>query len=241
MPRWNSLNFQDSRSISMLELTILHDYVIIVIIRVLLLIFYILFIIILSKNLYKTFSERTLIETIWSLVPAFILILLILPSIKVLYIVEDIKNPEITLKIIAHQWYWSYINPLFLNLFYSINKNNQTNNIEYDSLLRTKTPRLLNRTSRLILPSLLTSRFLITSTDVIHSFAIPTLGLKVDALPGRINQLYRIPTQVGLYFGQCSEICGSNHSFIPISLLVCNITQYDKISLLNTLEKLNLG
>jgi len=94
----------------------------------------------------------------------------------------------------------------------------------------TEVPRLLTCSSDFFLPVNTTSRFLITSTDVIHSFALPSLGLKVDALPGRINQLFTNPSRVGLYFGQCSEICGSNHSFMPISIKVRSVSDYNRVS-----------
>ena len=240
MPSWNSLNFQDMSSINIIELIILHDYVIIVILSILLLILYILIILIVSKLVYKTFSESTFVETIWSLIPALMLLFLILPSIKVLYIVEDLKTPSISFKIIAHQWYWSFICPLFINIFFTFN-NKIISRIELDSIITNKTPRLLANTSRILIPSNTASRILVTSTDVIHSFTIPRLGLKVDALPGRLNQLFTIPIRIGTYFGQCSEICGSNHSFIPIRFQVCTTPLFNKNMLINTLESLNLG
>jgi len=237
MSRWNSLNFQDPCSLRILELTILHDYVIIVILRVLLLILYILIIIFTSSLTYKTFSERTIIETIWSITPALMLVLLVIPSIKVLYIVEDIKTPNISFKIVAHQWYWSSVSPIFINLFF-LNKNNiMTTSFDTEHLLNGKTPRLLNR-NYVTVPSFLHSRFLITSTDVIHSFSLPRLGLKVDALPGRINQLFSTPLRVGIFYGQCSEICGSNHSFIPITIHICNGKQYIKLNIFHSIETL---
>lgn len=100
-------------------------------------------------------------------------------------------------------------------------------------------PRLLGCSSDLFLPVNTTSRLLVTSTDVIHSFSSPAMGLKVDAIPGRINQLFVNPSMVGLFFGQCSEICGSNHSFMPISLKVCSLRDFDRITTGFTLELLD--
>lgn len=97
-------------------------------------------------------------------------------------------------------------------------------------------PRLLGCSSDLVVPVNTTSRLLITSTDVIHSFALPSIGLKVDAIPGRINQLFVEPSLVGQFFGQCSEICGSNHSFMPISVKVCGLSDYDLFTEFNTLR-----
>lgn len=232
MPRWLVLGFQDSGSMSIGELSCLHDHVITIMFRVIIFITYIMVYLLFNSSYYKFLSEGTFIETIWSIIPAFLLIILVLPSIKVLYMMEDIKSPVFTFKIVAHQWYWSYIVPLFKNFSFSLNSNNFSF-FEFDSMIEEDSsliPRLLTCSSDFYLPVNSTSRLLITSTDVIHAFALPTLGLKVDALPGRINQLFTNPSRVGLYFGQCSEICGSNHSFIPISLKVCSLKDYDEVS-----------
>lgn len=122
--------------------------------------------------------------------------------------------------------------PLFKNFSFSLNTRNFSF-FEFDSMIDEESsviPRLLTCSSDFYLPVNSTSRLLITSTDVIHAFALPTLGLKVDALPGRINQLFTNPSRVGLYYGQCSEICGSNHSFMPIRLKVCSLRDYDEVS-----------
>lgn len=214
------------------ELSCLHDHVITIIFRVIIFITYIIVYILVNTTYYKFLSEGTFIETIWSIIPAFLLIILVLPSMKVLYIIEDIKSPVFTFKIVAHQWYWSYIVPLFKNFSFSLNTRNFSF-FEFDSMIDEESsviPRLLTCSSDFYLPVNSTSRLLITSTDVIHAFALPTLGLKVDALPGRINQLFTNPSRVGLYHGQCSEICGSNHSFMPIRLKVCSLRDYDEVS-----------
>lgn len=232
MPRWLVLGFQDRGSIRMGELSCLHDHVIAIIFRVIIFITYIIVYILINTTYYKFLSEGTFIETIWSIIPAFLLIILVLPSMKVLYIIEDIKSPVFTFKIVAHQWYWSYIVPLFKNFSFSLNTRNFSF-FEFDSMIDEESsviPRLLTCSSDFYLPVNSTSRLLITSTDVIHAFALPTLGLKVDALPGRINQLFTNPSRVGLYYGQCSEICGSNHSFMPIRLKVCSLRDYDEVS-----------
>lgn len=232
MPTWLVLGFQDSGSISIRELSCLHDHVITIMFRVIIFITYIIFYMLFNTSYYKFLSEGTFVETIWSIIPAFLLIILVLPSIKVLYIIEDIKSPVFTFKIIAHQWYWSYVVPLFKNFSFSLNSVNFSF-FEFDSIIDRDIyviPRLLFCSSDLYIPVNSTSRLLITSTDVIHAFALPTLGLKVDALPGRINQLFSNPSRVGCYYGQCSEICGSNHSFMPISLKVCSLSDYDNVS-----------
>lgn len=221
MPTWIGLGFQDRGSPFFRFLSYLHDHVIIIIIVVVIFISYLLLVLLLNNSFYKFFSESTLVETIWSIVPAFLLMVLVLPSIQILYLMEDIKNPSYTFKIIAHQWYWTYVYPLWGNFYFS-QDSNLFSFSEEDSILETSSlfPRLLGSSSSLVVPVELTSRFLVTSTDVIHSFALPSIALKVDALPGRINQIFILPLRCGMFFGQCSEICGSNHSFMPISLKV---------------------
>lgn len=202
-----------------------------IMLRVIVLISYVVSYLLVATKYYKYLSEGTFIETIWSMVPAFLLVILVLPSMKVLYIVEDVKTPAITLKVVAHQWYWSYVVPVFKNFSFSYG-GSIFGQYEYDSLLEefsfsSDFPRLLGCSSDLFLPLHSSCRFLISSTDVIHSFAVPSLGLKVDALPGRINQLFANPSRMGWFYGQCSEICGSNHTFMPISIKVLSLSDYD--------------
>lgn len=232
MPRWLVLGFQDSSSISIGELSCLHNHVITIMFRVIIFISYVMIYLLFSTKYYKFLSEGTFIETIWSMIPAFLLIILVLPSMKVLYIMEDIKSPVLSFKIVAHQWYWSYVVPLYKNFSFYLNST-RFSSYEFDSIIEDGSegvPRLLTCSSDFFLPVDTTSRLLITSTDVIHSFALPSLGLKVDALPGRINQLFTNPSRVGLFFGQCSEICGSNHSFMPISIKISSVSDYDAVS-----------
>ena len=245
MPRWLALGFQDGGSPSICELSYLHDHVITIMIRVTFLIVYIMYYLLRNTKFYKHLSEGTLTETVWSIVPAFLLVVLAVPSIKILYIIEDIKSPTVTFKVIAHQWYWTYVAPLFKNLSFSL-KGTEVRSYEFDSVLEPyslerESPRLLGCSRELFVPVKTTSRFVITSTDVIHSFAVPALGIKVDALPGRINQLFVNPNRVGVFFGQCSEICGSNHSFIPIKVKVCGIEDFDKVSIKYLISKLEEG
>ena len=232
-----SFCFQDRGSLRMGELFVLHDHIMVIILRVFILISYIMVYLFFRKKFYKFLSEGTFIETIWSIIPAFLLIVLVLPSIKVLYIIEDVKSPVITFKVVAHQWYWSYLCPLFKNFSFSLNQS-LFSFYEFDSIMDEFFPRLLSCSSDLFVPVNTSFRIMITSTDVIHSFALPALGLKVDAIPGRINQLFSNPIRLGQFFGQCSEICGSNHSFMPISLKVCEIVDFDRVRKSYFLEEL---
>jgi len=244
MPTWLALGFQDSSSPRIGELCCLHDHVITIIFRVIVLISYIITYMLVNKNFYKFFSEGTFIETIWSIVPALLLVILVLPSIKVLYLMEDIKTPSVRFKVVGHQWYWSYVVPLFKNTSFFTSFEGNISHLLFDSVIEgyetySAHPRLLGASRDFFIPVNTTSRLLITSTDVIHSFSLPSVGLKVDALPGRINQLFSNPSRLGAYYGQCSEICGSNHSFIPISVVICGALDFEdarKTYLLDLLE-----
>jgi len=142
-----------------------------------------------------------------------------LPSLRLLYLLDEINIPEVTLKTIGHQWYWSYEYSDFLS-------------IEFDSYIipindiKLNNFRLLDVDNRIILPIKLKIRILISATDVIHSWTIPALGVKVDGTPGRLNQTRFLINRPGLFFGQCSEICGSNHSFIPIVIESVNLNSF---------------
>jgi cytochrome c oxidase subunit 2 len=155
------------------------------------------------------------IEIIWTLIPIIILIIICFPSLKILYYIDEIINPYFSIKAIGHQWYWSYEYPEF-------------NNYEFDAYILNYESlnqfRLLETDNRLIIPFKISIRLIVSSLDVIHSWTIPSLGIKVDAIPGRINQLNLFCIRPGIYFGQCSEICGINHRFIPIIL---ERTSYD--------------
>lgn len=165
---------------------------------------------ILKFNIIDRFlMQEQIIEINWTILPIFILLLIALPSLKILYLLDDPFEPDISVKAIGHQWYWSYEYSDFMN-------------VEFDSYIINENfneiPRLLNTDNSLILPVLRKIRVNVTADDVIHSWTVPVLGVKVDAVPGRINQLIFSITRTGIYFGQCSEICGANHRFIPIKL-----------------------
>jgi cytochrome c oxidase subunit 2 len=133
-----------------------------------------------------------------------------------LYIIEDTKTPNITIKVSGHQWYWSYE-------YSSLNRLETENFIENSNTLR-----LIKTRNTLNLPVNILIRSLVTSRDVIHSWTVPSIGCKVDAIPGRINQIFLYSKRVGLYTGQCSEICGTNHSFMPILLTILTPKEFTK-------------
>jgi cytochrome c oxidase subunit 2 len=180
---------------------------------------YALYVIIINKFTNRYLIEAQQIETIWTILPAIILLFLALPSLRLLYLTDEISNPRITLKAIGHQWYWSYEYTDFID-------------IDIDSYIiptSDLTPgdyRLLEVDNRVVLPIQIEIRVLVTAADVIHAWSVPSLGVKVDAVPGRLNQLGFTINQPGVFYGQCSEICGANHSFIPISIESVNIQSF---------------
>jgi len=175
------------------------------------------------------FTHSNVIEIIWTSIPALILLSLASPSFSLLYSLDEISNPELTLKILGHQWYWSYEISDF-------NSCSDTQNLKYSSYMLTNEAlkenssmgffRVLETNKRVVLPTNTHLRLLITAVDVLHSWTIPSFGVKVDACPGRLNQANLFIKRFGVFFGQCSEICGVNHGFMPIVLLAMSSVQY---------------
>nr|AEW43232.1 cytochrome oxidase subunit II [Aporrectodea morenoe]AEW43233.1 cytochrome oxidase subunit II [Aporrectodea morenoe]AEW43234.1 cytochrome oxidase subunit II [Aporrectodea morenoe]AEW43235.1 cytochrome oxidase subunit II [Aporrectodea morenoe]AEW43236.1 cytochrome oxidase subunit II [Aporrectodea morenoe] len=221
MPNWGQLTFQDAASSVMLQLVSFHDHALLVLTLVLTVVGYALMAVMLNKHLNRYIMEAQTIETIWTILPALILLFLALPSLRILYVTDEVSNPSLTVKTIGHQWYWSYEYTDFMN-------------IEMDSyMLPTQdlVPgdyRLLEVDNRMVIPMNLEIRMLITAADVIHSWAVPALGVKVDAVPGRLNQIGFTTSQPGIFYGQCSEICGANHSFMPIAIEAINMKSFMK-------------
>lgn len=209
MSTWSQLNFQDRASPLIEELIIFHDHTILVLTLVTTLVGYIIFTLFLNNYRDKYLLERDSLEIIWTLAPALLLIFIALPSLHLLYLLDEYDNPSITVKSIGHQWYWSYEYSDFSNL-------------EFDSYiipskdLQNDQFRLIEVDNRIVVPINIYIRILVSSTDVIHSWTVPSLSVKADAVPGRLNQLTFLVNRPGLFFGQCSEICGANHRFMPI-------------------------
>ena len=217
-PRPWGIYFQDTATPQMEGLIELHDNIMYYLFIILFAVFWILVSIvrnyIQNKISNKYVNHGTLIELIWTISPAIILILIAFPSFKLLYLMDEVTDPSLTLFTEGHQWYWSYQYPDFLD------SNNDL--IEFDSYiipdsdLEPGALRLLEVDNRVILPELTHVRFIITAGDVIHSFACPALGIKCDAYPGRLNQVSVFVNREGVFYGQCSEICGILHSSMPI-------------------------
>lgn len=182
---------------------------------------YIITSIIYNKYINRILLEGQIIELIWTIAPAIILIFIAIPSLRILYLIEESLNPILSVKSIGHQWFWSY-------------EYSDFKNIEFDSYIKTRDLinrgefRLLDVDNRIIMPFNTPARILATSLDVIHSWTVPAIGIKVDASPGRINQANFLIQRPGIYYGQCSEICGSNHRFIPIVIERVNLPTFIK-------------
>nr|YP_009441736.1 cytochrome c oxidase subunit II [Silvanus bidentatus]AOY39281.1 cytochrome c oxidase subunit 2 [Silvanus bidentatus] len=200
---------QDSASPLMEQLMFFHDHSLMILIMITMLVSYMMTTILFNQFNYRYLLEGQMIEIIWTMMPAIILIFIALPSLRLLYLLDEINNPLITIKTIGHQWYWSY-------------EYSDFSNIEFDSYmipfneLKNYNFRLLDVDNRICAPFNSQIRMIVTSTDVIHSWTIPSLGVKIDATPGRLNQIGLLMNRSGIFFGQCSEICGANHSFMPI-------------------------
>nr|AMP43809.1 cytochrome c oxidase subunit II [Suragina sp. KW-2016] len=209
MSNWANLGLQDSASPLMEQLTFFHDHTLLILIMITILVGYLMMMLFFNNFVNRFLLHGQMIEIIWTVLPAIVLMFIALPSLRLLYLLDEINEPIITLKTIGHQWYWSYEYSDFLNIefdSYMI----PTNEISLNSF------RLLDVDNRIVLPMTAQIRILITAADVIHSWTIPALGVKVDGTPGRLNQTNFFINRPGLFFGQCSEICGANHSFMPI-------------------------
>ena len=165
--------------------------------------------------LFNYLVHGAIIEIIWTFIPSILLLFMIIPSFALLYSIEEIIEPKLIIKVTGHQWYWTY-NYLNYGLILDSYMIPFANLIEGDL-------RLLEVDNPLLLPIKTPIKFLISSDDVLHSFAVPSLGIKLDAVPGRINSVNSWIFYAGKYYGQCSELCGVNHAFMPIVIIAKNI------------------
>lgn len=243
VPTNKQMFFQDPASPVMEGLIELHDFIFSFIVVLFFLVFFNIYKIVYDfnfenyKNIEKikthvkliNFSHGVVLEIVWTTIPSIILVFIAIPSFSLLYSMDEVIEPSLTVKVIGHQWYWSYE--------YSdrANKHNLSldsyllvdSNIEKAlKLLKVKAYRMLDVNFPLVLPIKTHIRFLVTSADVIHSWAIPSLALKIDAMPGRLNQLSTYIKRSGIYYGQCSEICGVNHGYMPSVIFAVSKSKY---------------
>nr|QFG40101.1 cytochrome c oxidase subunit 2 [Alpheus bellulus] len=209
MAAWKALGFQDSATPLMEQLIFFHDHAMLVLILITTLVGYMMSSLFPNKLTNRFLLEHQNIETIWTTLPALILIFIALPSLRLLYLLDEVNNPSITLKTIGRQWYWTYEYSDFTQV--QFNAYMAPLQEPEDSSFR-----VLDVDNRTVLPMNTQIRVLVSANDVIHSWTVPALGVKVDAVPGRLNQTSFNINRPGLFYGQCSEICGSNHSFMPI-------------------------
>nr|QLI49135.1 cytochrome c oxidase subunit II [Natrix natrix] len=212
MPYAAQLSLQEATGPTMEEVVFLHDHVLLLTcLMSLVIIMFALTATTTTLTHNDPTEEVEQLEAAWTAAPIMILILTALPSVRSLYLMEEVFDPYLTIKATGHQWYWNY-------------EYSDKTSISFDSyMIQTKdlqngSPRLLEVDHRMIMPTNLQARIVVTAEDVLHSWAVPSLGVKVDAVPGRLNQIPLATSRTGVYFGQCSEICGANHSFMPIAV-----------------------
>lgn len=236
--------FQDSASPIAEGLNDLHNYINIIIIFVCTFVLWMIYAIYsefninnylknnnnsLNSNLYDNIkavhvTHGVALEIIWTLIPTFILLSIALPSFALLYAMDEVIDPELTIKVVGHQWYWSYE--------FSDFNSDLNDDINFDSYLVPEDElelgqlRLLETDNRVLLPVNTHIRIIITAGDVLHSWAVPSLGVKMDAVPGRLNQSSLFIKREGLFFGQCSELCGVNHGFMPIVINAVSVSDF---------------
>nr|YP_009266786.1 cytochrome c oxidase subunit II [Copsychus saularis]ANM47844.1 cytochrome oxidase subunit 2 [Copsychus saularis] len=226
MANHSQFGFQDASSPIMEELVQFHDHALMVALAICSLVLYLLALM-LTEKLSSSTVDAQEIELVWTILPAAVLVMLALPSLRILYMMDEVNEPDLTLKAIGHQWYWSYEYTDFKDL-------------TFDSYMIPTSDlplghfRLLEVDHRVIVPTSSKVRVIVTADDVLHSWAVPSLGVKTDAIPGRLNQTSFLASRPGVYYGQCSEICGANHSFMPIVVESTPLANFESWSSLSS-------
>ena len=238
-PELFQLRFPDPATTIMEGLIEFNKHILFVIIMIVILVGWLLFSTVSNYDEFNTpksqsFFHSNELEIVWTSLPALTLLSLASPSFNLLYSMDEVSTPEISVKVIGHQWFWSYEISDFDKVM-TCNGSDKT--LKYTCYLLTGEEfykknnagffRMLETNKRLVLPSNTHLRLLVTSVDVLHSWTIPSFGVKVDACPGRLNQVNMFLKRVGIFFGQCSEICGVNHGFMPIVALVVSSNQFN--------------
>ncbi len=220
------LGLQDAASPVMVDITWFHDFLLWIITGIAAFVLVLLVVVMVRFNaranpIPSRTTHNALIEMAWTTVPVIILVAIAIPSFRLLFLELDVPKPDLTVKATGKQWYWSYNYP-------------DNGNFEFDSLivadkdLKPGQPRLLTVDNELVVPVNKIVHVLVTGADVIHSFAVPSFGIKIDAIPGRINDTWFKATSEGLFHGQCSELCGKDHAFMPITVRVVNDADFAK-------------
>jgi cytochrome c oxidase subunit 2 len=220
------LGLQESASPIMDDITSFHDFLLWVIAAISAFVLILLLIIIVRFNARSNptpsrATHNTLLEVVWTIVPVIILALIAVPSFRLLFVQLDVPPPDLTIKATGKQWFWTYNYP-------------DSGNFEFNSImvpqdkLKPGQPRLLTVDNEMVVPVNKVVHVLVTGADVIHSFTVPAFGIRIDAIPGRINDTWFKATKEGVFYGQCSELCGKDHSFMPIAVRVVSQADFDK-------------
>jgi cytochrome c oxidase subunit II len=218
------LGMQDAASPVMEDIVSFHNFVLWIISAITAFVLVLLVIIIFRFNARSNptptrTTHNTLLEVMWTIVPVIILVLIAIPSFRLLFTELDVPTPDLTVKATGKQWYWSYAYP-------------DNGNFEFDSLLvaekdlKPGQPRLLTVDNQMVVPVNKVVHVLVTGADVIHSFNVPSFGIRIDAVPGRVNETWFKATTLGTFYGQCSELCGKNHAFMPVTVQVVNDSDF---------------
>nr|YP_010994949.1 cytochrome c oxidase subunit II [Polypylis sp. TS-2018]WOZ13957.1 cytochrome c oxidase subunit II [Polypylis sp. TS-2018] len=214
MSFWGQMNLFDPASPIQEEMVLFHDHAMILLLGIFSFVALLGLNLLLNKFSSRTMLEAQTLETVWTIIPALLLIWLALPSLRLLYLLDEQSNSTVVLKSTGHQWYWSYEIPC-INLD------------SFDSyMLNSSDYNLLEVDSRIFTPYNVNTTIITTSADVLHAFTIPSIGMKMDSVPGRLNSMSTFLNYPGVYYGQCSEICGANHSFMPIVLEAINFNDF---------------
>jgi cytochrome c oxidase subunit 2 len=219
------INFQEAASPIMNELHHFHNFLLIIVTGIVAFVLFLIIYVAIKFNakanpIPASFTHNITLEVIWTVIPIIILIIIAIPSFRILKMAEHSPKSDLTIKVVGSQWYWSYSYP-------------DNNGIEFDSRmidnkdLKPGQLRLLEVDNRIIVPQGKVIKFLITASDVIHSFAVPALGIKMDAVPGKVNETWTKIDKKGVYYGQCSELCGVNHGFMPIAIEVVSEEEFN--------------
>ena len=220
------LSFQEPATDLMSDIISFHSYILMPIITgisilVLFLLLYIAFRFNSSRNqVASTTTHNTVVEILWTVIPVVLLIIIAIPSFRLLYVSETIPKADLTIKAIGNQWYWSYEYPDYGDIVFDANMLNE------DELSDPKL-RLLETDTQIVVPINKVVKLQITSNDVLHAWTIPAFGVKMDAVPGRLNETWFKANKEGIFYGQCSELCGPKHAFMPINVNVVSETEFE--------------
>ena len=220
------LSFQEPATDLMSDIISFHSYILMPIITgisilVLFLLLYIAFRFNSSRNqIASTTTHNTVVEILWTVIPVVLLIVIAIPSFRLLYVSETIPKADLTIKAIGNQWYWSYEYPDYGDIVFDANMLN-------DDELSDPKLRLLETDTQIVVPVNKVVKLQITSNDVLHAWTIPAFGVKMDAVPGRLNETWFKANQEGLFYGQCSELCGPKHAFMPINVKVVSEKEFE--------------